>query len=125
MPNYLAITGLTQKEFDALFEMGGSVTVAAEFKAKKFAGALKRLELESEDFIQEMICAFLDELPTFNSGKAQISTFAQVVMFKYATKYIRRYGAKSRDPGCLDRSVTGGDTLTGQDRRRHLKFRAG
>ena len=125
MPNYPAITGLTQKEFDALFEMGGSVTVAAEFKAKKFAGALKRLGLESEDFIQEMICVFLDELPTFKSGKATISTFAQVVMFNYANNYIRHYGADSRDPGHLDRSVTGGDTLTGQDRRRHLKFRAG
>ena len=125
MPNYPAITGLTQKQFDALFERGGSVTVAAEFKAKKFAGALKRLGLESEDFIQDMICAFLDELPTFKPGKAKISTFAQEVMFKYATKYIRHYGTKSRDPGRLDRSVTGGDTLTGQDRRRHLKFRAG
>ena len=98
MPNYLQITGLTQEEFDALFEENGDVRVAAEFKAREFAGSLQRLGLEREDFIQEMMCKFLVALPTFQSKKAKISTFAQSVMFRYSTKYIRDQEAECRDP---------------------------
>jgi RNA polymerase sigma factor (sigma-70 family) len=125
MYSYPEITGLTQDEFQALFEEEGSVSVAAKIIFKKFSWTLKRLRIERKDFIQEMFAAFLSALPDFNPGMGSISTFAQVTIRNHATKYIRDQGALCRDPRRVKSSLDNRVPLTGRDRTRHFKFQTG
>jgi DNA-directed RNA polymerase specialized sigma24 family protein len=131
-------TGLCQKEYEALFEELGPLGRAARSIARKFEWRwktlLERARFDTEDFVQDLLTAVVDEAPGFKPSEAtSFTTYSYNIMTKKALDIVRLLGRKCRHPGRLGpsldslittkggREVTFASRLTDCYHRRHIR----